>query len=669
MVCVSISGYCLHKSRKDLLLYSARNIASLETQGALCSAAILAGGQGTRLASRSGDLPKPMVPIMGKPVLQYQIELCRKHGFTDIALLVHHRHESISSFFGDGSSFGVRIRYEVEENPRGTAGALRDALHVMAPQFLLLYGDTFLDVDLNRFFTAHLASNASATLFLHPNDHPYDSDLVELDATGTVCGIHPYPHPESLNVRNLVNAALYAIRNDALDQVTPETGKADIAKHMFPSMLAAGLRLRGYISSEYIKDMGTPDRLDKIENDIEVGLPESLSWRQLRSAVFLDRDGTLNRESNHLCSPEQLELLPQVGEAVRNINRSGMLAVLTTNQPVVARGDVSIEGLNSIHARLETLLGIERAYLDAIYYCPHHPDKGFKGEIPDLKFVCDCRKPATGLIDQAAKDLAISRADSWMVGDTTSDIESGRRAGVRTILLRTGYAGNDGKYACLPNYTATSLYDAVQWITDGHFKAKRRLASTTLRLLDGYRVVLIGGLARSGKSSAAQVLKELLATYGKTAHVLSLDGWLKPASERSEGSGVLNRYDLEASSRQLSLLASATQRTEFHEPVYDRATRGLSSHTVRHLIGTDDILVVEGIPALSLSAITAASKTLKIYINTSEETRFYRLKNDYAWRGYSEEQLNELLERRAQDETAVIRPAAATADLVIDWEK
>ncbi|MGA9461942.1 MAG: HAD-IIIA family hydrolase [Terracidiphilus sp.] len=638
-------------------------------QAVLSNIAILAGGQGTRLLSRSGDLPKPMVPIMGKPVLQHQIELSRIHGFTDVALLVHHRHEAISSFFGDGSRFGVRIRYEVEETPRGTSGALRDALHVLAPHFLVLYGDTYLDIDLRRFFDSHLSSEADATLFLHPNDHPYDSDLVELDEADTVRRIHPYPHPEDLNQRNLVNAALYAMRKDGLDQVTPETGKADIARHMFPAMLAAGRVLRGYVSPEYIKDMGTPDRLDKVEHDIETGLPDRLSWRQLRSAVFLDRDGTLNREVNHLCSPDQIELLPEVGEAIRQLNRSGMLAVLTTNQPVVARGGVTVEGLIRIHARLETLLGVQHAYLDASYYCPHHPDKGFEGEVKELKIVCDCRKPAPGLIEQAAKDLAISRADSWMVGDTTSDIEAGRRAGVRTILLRTGYAGGDGKYAGRADYTATSLFEAIQWITEGHVRARRRLASTAVRVLDGYRVVLVGGLARSGKSTAAQVLKELLAVYGKSAHILSLDGWLKSGSKRGEGTGVLDRYNLETAAQQLSELAAATQRTEFNEPIYDRATRNLAAHPERHSVGTDDILIIEGVPTLHLPNVTTGSRILRLYIDTSEQNRLHRLKVDYAWRGYSEEKVNEILDSRAQDETAVIRHSASQADYLIDWEK
>ncbi|MBC7645246.1 MAG: NTP transferase domain-containing protein, partial [Thermoleophilia bacterium] len=237
-----------------------------------CQVAILAGGQGTRLATRAGNLPKPMVPVMGEPVLQHQIKLCREHGFTNIALLVHYRHEAISEHFGDGSRFGVRLHYEVEITPRGTSGALRDALPRLAERFLLLYGDTYMDVDLSRLWQRHIDTGVDGTLLLHPNDHPHDSDLVDVDRDGLVRAIWPYPHPKGQDYRNLVNAALYVLQRDGLAQFTPTEGKTDIAKHMFPAMLAGGRRLHGYVSSEYIKDMGTPERLDKVERDIEFGL-------------------------------------------------------------------------------------------------------------------------------------------------------------------------------------------------------------------------------------------------------------------------------------------------------------------------------------------------------------------------------------------------------------
>lgn len=628
--------------------------------------AILAGGMGTRLRERSGDLPKPMVPVLGKPVLQHQIELCRKHGFTDIALLVQHRHEKISQYFGDGSAFGVKINYAIEDEPRGTAGALRDALPLLADRFLLLYGDTFMDVDLRKLWSAHEASGAVGTLFLHPNDHPQDSDLVDIDSYGTVRAILPYPHPEGREVRNLVNAALYVLDRVGLEDVTPSEGKADIAKHMFPRMLEFSRRLHGYVSPEYIKDMGTPERLDKVERDFVAGLPERLSERQLRSAVFLDRDGTINREVTHLKSPDQLELLPGTASAIRRLNRSGTLAVVITNQPVIARGDVSFEGLDRIHARLESQLGAGGAFLDGLYFCPHHPDKGFPGEVMELKGPCTCRKPEPGLIDQACRDLGIGRQGSWMVGDTTSDIEAGRRAGVRTVLLRTGHAGVDAKHAVRPDYTAPDLVDAVDWILDGHAELSRRLAPIAVDASRGCRLVLIGGLARAGKSYAAQVLKELLHALGRQAHVVSLDGWLKPKAEREEGCGVCDRFDLTTASLAIRAVASSSTRTVLSEPLYDRTSRISGNLYIEHSIGPDDVLIVDGVPALLMEDLVALPQSLKIYVEVARKTRDERLSKDYTWRNTSGDDQFSVLSMRELDETPIVEQSRKFADFVIE---
>lgn len=631
-----------------------------------CEVAILAGGMGTRLVERSGDLPKPMVPVLGKPVLHHQIELCRRHGFINIALLVQHRHEKISEYFGDGSVLGVKLTYVIEPVPRGTSGALRDALPMLAERFLLLYGDTFMDVDLRKLWRAHEASGAVGTLFLHPNDHPHDSDLVDINENGTVRAILPYPHPNDREVRNLVNAALYVLDRAGLEDVTPLDGKADIAKHMFPRMLDLGRTLYGYVSPEYIKDMGTPERLDKVERDLIAGLPERLSGRQLRSAVFLDRDGTINREVSHLKSPNQLELLPGTAEAIRRLNRSGTLAVVITNQPVVARGDVSFEELDRIHARLEYLLGVGGAFLDGLYCCPHHPDRGFPGEVAELKGPCNCRKPESGLIDQACRDLGIGRHHSWMIGDTTSDVEAGRRAGLRTVMLRSGHAGSDAKYNVRPNYVAPDLTDAVEWILGGHADLTRRVAPIAVAASRGIRLVLIGGLARAGKSYTAQVLKEMLDVLGCQSHVISLDGWLKPHSERAEGSGVCQRFDLAAASTVISSAVCSNSRVVVLEPLYNRLARNTAPQFFEHSIGPNDVLILEGVPALLMDDLLGLSKTMKVYVDIARNARETRLKQDYAWRGISAEEQFATLVAREHDETPIVEQSRTRAEFVVN---
>jgi len=426
-------------------------------------AVILAGGKGTRLKSVSGEFPKPMVPVLGKPVLRHLIEQCANYGFLDLHLLVSYKSEVIEEFFGDGSQYGLSIRYHKEDVPLGTAGALLDLMPQLKERFLVLYGDTYSGVDLSRFWDFHEFSGGDASLFLHPNDHPKDSDLVEVDKNFRITAIHGYPHDGEWH-RNLVNAAIYIINKSSLIDVRLNSERPDIAKVLFPLLLQSGCKLNGYLSTEYIKDMGTPERLSAVEQDILSGKVESLKQTSKKKALFLDRDGVLNKEVDHISRPEQLELLPGVGKAVRKANLAGILVVVVTNQSVVARGELTEADLQLIHNKLDTLLGIDGAYIDRLYYCPHHPDSGFYGEILELKIGCSCRKPKPGLLLQAAEELNISLEDSWMVGDRTGDILAGERAGVHTILVNTGYAGNDGKYSVAPDFAVEDLTVAVDQV-------------------------------------------------------------------------------------------------------------------------------------------------------------------------------------------------------------
>lgn len=631
-----------------------------------CQVAILAGGMGTRLKSRTGDLPKPMAPILGRPVLEHQIALCRDHGFLKIALLVHYQSDLIRAYFGDGSQFGVELTYVVETDARGTAGALGDALNVMDSRFLVLYGDTYADIDLSAFWLADSLVVSSGTLFLHPNDHPHDSDLVEVDEELNVRGIRPYPHPEGVEYANLVNAALYILDREVLRDVIPNTGKHDLAKHTFVSMLKKEHKLRAYVTPEYIKDMGTPGRLDKVERDINAGLPERLSTRQARTAVFLDRDGTLNKEVNHLSSPAQLELLGGVCDAVHALNRAGILAVGVTNQPVVARGDVTWSELRTIHARLDHLLGLGKAYLDRIYICPHHPDKGFSGEVVDLKVTCNCRKPATGLIDQAVSELNIARAQSWFVGDTTSDILAGQRAGLKTILVRTGYSGRDFKYLVEADFIADDLVSAVEWILNGRAHALKAMLPV-LGTASMSRLILIAGVSKSGKTTGAKLLAEQLAELGKQAHVISLDDWLKYPELRVEGAGVIARYDMDQAFQDIEKLVLSNQRTNLSLMRYDRKTQQRIK-PIHYSIGPEDVLIVEGVPALLDKRFRELSD-LSIYCDVSDSVRRDLMVKEYIWRGDDVALINEKIFSREQDEVQLVQASDKYANFKINFQK
>jgi D,D-heptose 1,7-bisphosphate phosphatase len=166
-----------------------------------------------------------------------------------------------------------------------------------------------------------------------------------------------------------------------------------------------------------------------------------------------------------LHSVDQLELIPGAGEAVRRLNRMGLLAIVVTNQAMIARGDCTLSDLERIHDKLDSLLGEQGAYLDAIYYCPHHPDAGVPGERPEFKIECDCRKPGTAMIERATSDFSIRLEDSWMIGDTTVDLRTAHNAGIRSILVGTGYAGRDHRWHARADFEFSDVGEAVEFVT------------------------------------------------------------------------------------------------------------------------------------------------------------------------------------------------------------
>lgn len=424
-------------------------------------AVIMAGGRGTRLAQLNTEIPKPMFPVLGKPILEYQVESLKRSGVKDVTLIVGHLKERVVEYFGDGSRLHVRIDYIEENEPLGTAGALY-YLKEEPDDFLLIFGDLMLDIDFNRFMSFHKSHEAAVTLYGHPNSHPYDSDVIVVDEDHRVAGILSKKEERNFYYHNFVNAGVYCVNPGALKSIV-EPKKIDLEKTLIAGLIEKG-EIYAYKSTEYVKDMGTPDRLAAVSADVENEVVSGRSLKQKQRAVFLDRDGTINKYVGFLRSIDDFALLPGAADAIARINASPYLTIVATNQPVIARGEVSFQELEEIHKKMETKLGQGGAYLDDIFVCPHHPDKGFQGEVPELKVRCDCRKPGIGMLKQAADQYNIELTSSWYIGDTTTDIQTGKNAGMKTILVLTGEAGKDGKYKVDPDYIAQDLPDAVAHI-------------------------------------------------------------------------------------------------------------------------------------------------------------------------------------------------------------
>ena len=402
---------------------------------------IMAGGRGKRIAELFPDIPKPLIPIDGMPILEREIRSLSSQGFKDIILTVGYLADKIVDYFGDGSQWGVKIAYFIEKNPLGNAGALfRLREEIGDDPFFLLNADAAFDVDFNRMLDYHREKGGLVTIFTHPNSHPYDSGLIVADEDAKVVAWLSKEDERPQWYDNRVNAGLHIMAPKALDLCLKDldidenthfpVGKVDLDRQILKPLCGTG-QMVCYDSPEYVKDMGTPDRFHLVEADYRNGIVHARNLGNKQKAIFLDRDGTINKYVGFLRHINDFDLIEGVADAIKLINQSEYLAIVVTNQPVIARGEVSWEELNEIHQKMTTLLGKAGTYVDGIYICPHHPDKGFEGERPEYKIDCSCRKPKPGLLLQAAKDFNIDLSQSVMIGDSTRDVDAGRAAGCK----------------------------------------------------------------------------------------------------------------------------------------------------------------------------------------------------------------------------------------------
>lgn len=435
---------------------------------------IMAGGQGTRISELFPDIPKPLIPIDGVPVLEREIISLANQGFKDIILTVSYMGTKIQDYFGNGSKWGVNIDYFFENVPLGNAGALFKLRSRLGNDpFMLLNADALFNVDFNRMYAYHKSHGGLVTLFTHPNSHPYDSGLLLCRNDGCVEKWLAKEDERPLYYKNRVNAGLHIIDPKVLDMISidpehigtvGENGKVikiDLDRQLLKPLCGKSCMFC-YDSPEYVKDMGTPERYYAVTEDFKNGIVAKKNLSNKQKAIFLDRDGTINKYVGFLRDIDSFELLPNVESAVKKINSSEYLAVVCTNQPVIARGEVSVDELELIHNKMETLLGLSGAYIDGLYYCPHHPHKGYPGEVAELKIDCNCRKPKPGMLIEAAHDLNIDLSQSWMIGDGENDINAGKAAGCKTALIGSDDYGQDISVSSLDEAISIILADASE---------------------------------------------------------------------------------------------------------------------------------------------------------------------------------------------------------------
>lgn len=424
---------------------------------------VLMGGLGTRLGDITLNKPKPLVEISGKAFFEYELSLLIENGFRNFLFLIGFHAEMIEEYFGDGNRFGtdVSISYSYDgERLLGTGGAVVRALPFLAKEFLLIYGDSYMDVDYNEIlyrYSEGKKQGCKALMTVYRNNGRYDSSNVRMEMG------------EIVSYKKGVD--------------DPSYGYIDYGIEIFQKEVFSGLNEDVPIDlatiQEELVDQKKMSVCEVFRRFYEIGTPNALKefkrYAQERffdkhPAVFLDRDGVINEicindDTGVLDSPlkkSEFKLLPRVNEAIRLLNEYGYLVFVVTNQPAAAKGKANIFELYEINHKMCEMLEAMGCRIDDVEMCPHHPDGNNKTKYKYLIQVCNCRKPGTGLIDRIKGKYAIDNENSWMVGDSYTDIQSGRKAGLNTIFL--------GDYKCdvcaklkynKPEAIASDLYEAV----------------------------------------------------------------------------------------------------------------------------------------------------------------------------------------------------------------
>ena len=418
----------------------------------MMTAAILAGGLGTRLRSVVADRPKVLAPVAGRRFLAYLLDQLADAGFADVILCTGYLGEQVRDAFSTRWR-GLRLHYSQEAAPLGTAGALRFALDAIASeQALVLNGDSFCGVDLGAMTEFHRSNSAAATIAVTgvPDISRYGA--VRVTASSVVEGFVE----KGSSGPGLINAGVYTLNRKLIASIPAHTA-VSIERDCFPQWIDKVLQ--GFRGGSRFVDIGTPESFAQAQMFFASDV-EAADGEHSRPYALLDRDGTINVERNYLSDPDQLELLPGSVEGMKKLRAAGIGLAVISNQAGIARGYFDLAQLELIHDRLRAMLGDQDLAVDGVYFCPHAPDAQ-----------CSCRKPGTGMVLQAAAELGFEPGQSFVVGDKLCDIELGRRVGATTLLVRTGYGRRSEADGVNANFTVDDLAAAATVVLDLHRQA------------------------------------------------------------------------------------------------------------------------------------------------------------------------------------------------------
>ena len=415
--------------------------------------AILIGGKGSRVKKISKKIPKAFLKIGNYSIIDHQLKQLSK--IKKKIFLISNR--KISKYHNKLRNKYKNINFKIfeESTPLGTGGCLKVLQDFNNDCYLIIMGDLIFNINFRKFYSFHKKNKSDFTILAHPNDHPFDSDLLEINEKNQLLKFHNKPHKRN-DIGNLSSSGIFLINKKILKFIKPNIFQ-DLSKNILPRLLKKKIKVYAYNTREYVKDVGTPKRINLVKKHIKMKKFINGNINKKLPAIFLDRDGVINKEYSNKHYQDPTQINEGAISAVKKINEKGYLSVIITNQPAIAKGIITLDKLKKDHKKLEYEFGLKGAYFDRIYFCPFHPEKGFKGEVKKFKRKSSWRKPDNGMFLQAIKDLNIDIKNSYMVGNSSADYYAAKKTGVKSLMI-----GKKFNIKGVKNFQ--SLFDAINSI-------------------------------------------------------------------------------------------------------------------------------------------------------------------------------------------------------------
>jgi histidinol-phosphate phosphatase family protein len=413
-------------------------------------AVIVAGGKSHRLRAYGISTPKILLEVMGKTLLERYICELTKAGIERITFLLgNDADEVIREIQAAREKTSLKLDFVVEKKKLGTGGALLNSVKCLSEEFVLIFGDLYIDFNLKHYLELFDSQDSDLTLITRVSDHPSDSNLVVGDWEMKVDNIiFKNQMINSMN-RNRAMTGIFLLRSSFLHGCTEKFAsrdevdfEEDIIFTQLHTKKISYLPLKGIV-----RDIGTPDRLNRFNSQ---SYKSELEILKEPKYIFLDRDGVLIEDIGYRKDVEGISINWNILEGLKRLFDCGYRFIVVTNQPVIARGEAVMSDIEAIHGTIDQLLFIAGISVEEYYVCPHHPESGFQGEVPELKVSCKCRKPQSGLLMKASTHFNICDLQTTsFIGDSWRDEEAATSVGSHFYMMENNEAGD----SCASNFS------------------------------------------------------------------------------------------------------------------------------------------------------------------------------------------------------------------------